>query len=302
MASKSNNWSTTRFCEILSKYQPFAGRAARIGYHHLQIKNGAIIRRDAVDENLNRRIGNLEHITTARDDDTFRIRTPRHDDVADALCSLRASPISLPPPSPMLTVDQLSDIVQMVVETIRPPAKDDNPLALARLEHYISQGLTVKFDRVQDKLIPWIKKCRALRANAIWREATYCTVGDITYDILTDFTKKTEPAIRSQAASRWTPKNQIKSLRQDNPDFYYPRILGLVVIRSVTDEFYTTLQNYAGIELSNDGPLLLWLTLTHFHTSTISYMARLKSDIREQSLAITYFEFYYLVYRIRHPS
>jgi len=149
MASKSNNWSTTRFCEILSKYQPFAGRAARIGYHHLQIKNGAIIRRDAVDENLNRRIGNLE----------------------------------------------LSYIVKMVVETIRPLAKDDNPLALARLEHYISQGLTVKFDRVQDKLIPWIKKCCALHANAIWREATYCTVGDITYDILTDFTKKMEPTI-----------------------------------------------------------------------------------------------------------
>lgn len=186
----------------------------------------------------------------------------------------------------MLTVDQLSDIVRMVVETIRPPAKDNNPLVLARLEHYISQGLTVKFDRVQDKLIPWIKKCCALHANAIWREATYCTVGDITYDILTDFTKKMEPTIWSQAASRWTPKNQIKSLRQDNPDFYYPRILGLVVIRSVTDEFYTTLQNYAGIELSNDGPLLLWLTLTHFHTSTISYMARLKSDIRDQSLAM----------------
>jgi len=34
---------------------------------------------------------------------------------------------------------------------------------------------------------------------------------------------------------------------------------------SLVDEFYTTLQNYAGIELSDDGPLLLWLTLTHFH-------------------------------------
>jgi len=82
--------------------------------------------------------------------------------------------------------------------------------------------------------------------------------------------------------------NQTNSLRQDHPDLYNPRIQGLVMFQSVADEFYITLQNYAGIELSNDGPLLLWLILTHFHTSRVSYMARIRSDIRDHSLSVHY--------------
>jgi hypothetical protein len=60
--------------------------------------------------------------------------------------------------------------------------------------------------------------------------------------------------------------------------------LGKVVIGSVTDEFYTTLQNYAGDELASDGPLLLWLILTHFHTSTVTYHESLKQLIRRRDL------------------
>jgi len=212
--------------------------------------------------------------------------SPPHDDVAFTLYSLRASPVNTPPPaSPMVTTDQLKDILNSVLNTVKPQSKEDNPFALARLEHYISQGLTLKFDGAQDNLIPWIKKFRALRANAVWREATYLSYEENTYDILSDFTKIKESVIRSQASARWTLPNQAKCLRQDCPELFFPRILGLVVIRSVTDEFYTTLQNYAGVELSNDGPLLLWLILTHFHTSTISYMSKIRSDIRQRSLA-----------------
>jgi hypothetical protein len=58
-----------------------------------------------------------------------------------------------------------------------------------------------------------------------------------------------------------------------------------VVVSSVTDDFYTTLQNYAGDELASDGPFLLWLILTHFHTSTITYQEQLKSQLRLRSLA-----------------
>jgi hypothetical protein len=36
--------------------------------------------------------------------------------------------------------------------TIKPQPKEENPLALARLEHYISQGLTLKLDGTQDNV------------------------------------------------------------------------------------------------------------------------------------------------------
>jgi hypothetical protein len=91
--------------------------------------------------------------------------------------------------------------------------------------------------------------------------------------------------IRAQASIRWTPENQIKSLKVEHPDLFYPRSLGTVVIKSVTNDFYTTLQNYADIELSDDGLLLLWLILTHLHTSTITYKEKLRAGIRSRSLA-----------------
>jgi hypothetical protein len=103
-------------------------------------------------------------------------------------------------------MDQLSDIVRMVAATVRPLAKEENPLALAHLEHFISQGFSLKFDRIQEKLIPWIKKFRALRANAIWREATYITIADTTYNLLTDFTKVLESIICSQALKEPSPR------------------------------------------------------------------------------------------------
>jgi hypothetical protein len=39
-------------------------------------------------------------------------------------------------------------------------------------EHYISQGLSSKFDGTQEILAPWIKKFKSLGANALWRETS----------------------------------------------------------------------------------------------------------------------------------
>jgi len=157
----------------------------------------------------------IYNIPNDADSNTPRADTsPPHDDVAFTLYSLRASPVNTPPPaSPMVTTDQLKDILNSVLNTVKPQSKEDNPFALARLEHYISQGLTLKFDGAQDNLIPWIKKFRALRANAVWREATYLSYEENTYDILSDFTKIKESVIRSQASARWTLPNQAKCLR-----------------------------------------------------------------------------------------
>jgi hypothetical protein len=109
-------------------------------------------------------------------------------------------------------------------------------------------------------------------------------VGDKRYDILSDFTKIKEETVKQQATSRWTPE-ELKSLHPEHPELFYACILGKVVISSITDEFYTTLQNYAGDELASDDPLLLWLILTHFHTSTVTYHEGLKQQIRTRDLA-----------------
>jgi hypothetical protein len=189
----------------------------------------------------------------------------------------------------MLSATQFQELLQCVTNTLKntsPPGvlKDDHLHQVARSEHYISQGLTSKFDGKRETLAPWIKKFRTLRSNALWREATYLTINTKRYDILSDFTKIKETDIKPLATTRWTPENQLKSLRPEHSDLFYARILGKVVISSITDEFYTTLQNYAGDDLASDGPLLLWLILTHFHTSTITYHEGLKQQIRSRDL------------------
>jgi len=163
--------------------------------------------------------------------------------------------------------------------------REDNPLHLARLEHFVSQGISLKFDGDQEKLILWIKRFRTLWTNAVWHQATYITHNGKTYDLLTEFIKITESVIKEQAITRWTPENWTKSLSQDNPALFYARILGKVIANSATNEFYTTLQNYSSVDLSNDGPYLLRLILSHFHTSTITYNERVRSAIRTCSLS-----------------
>jgi hypothetical protein len=189
-----------------------------------------------------------------------------------------------------LTSDQFHHLVLNITESIRSSTvpsvpREDNPFAVARAEVYISQGLTFKFDGTTDSLAPWIKKFKSLRSSALWHEATYLTHAGTTYDILTEFTKIKEAYVKPQAEQRCTQENHLKSLKPENTTLFYARILGKVVISSVTDDFCTILQNYAGDELASDGPYLLWLLLTHFHTSTITYQDQLKTKIRGRTLA-----------------
>jgi len=162
--------------------------------------------------------------------------------------------------------------------------KDDSPFAIARAEYYISQGLPFKFDGTHEKLAPWIKKFKTLRGNALWREATYFTHEGQKFDLLTDFTRIKESTIKAKALDRCSSGNHDKSLKPEHTEFFYPRISGKVIVDSITDEFYTILQNYAGDDLAGDGPFLLWLLLTHFHTSTITYQEQIKHQIRTRSL------------------
>lgn len=105
--------------------------------------------------------------------------------------------------TPILSVHQFESLFLHPQDSIHGETplqtKDENPLALAWLEYYISQELTFQFDGNKEKLIPWIKKFRALRSNALWCKAPYITVGGVTYDLLVDSTKIKESVIKEQA-------------------------------------------------------------------------------------------------------
>jgi len=167
--------------------------------------------------------------------------------------------------------------------TANTKPREDNPLHLARLEHFVSQGISLKFDGDKEKLIPWIKRFRTLWTNAAWHQATYVTV----------MVKPIHNWIRQdQWVSHQGTSHYLLDSREPNkelisrpPSFILCSHLGKVIANSFTDEFYTKLQNYSSVDLSNDGPYLLWLILSHFHTSTITYNERVRSAIRTRSLS-----------------
>jgi hypothetical protein len=161
-----------------------------------------------------------------------------------------------------------------------------DPLTLARLEHFLCQGLSSKFDGSPEKLPTWLLKFKDLWEQHPWRSATYfksATTAD-SLDILTDFLKIKEPEIRAQATLHWQTAVKQEAYKANTPEFF-ARILGRVIVNSVTEDLHTTLQTCAGPHVSNDGPLLLWLLLTHFHSSTITYLSQLTDKIRSRSLS-----------------
>jgi hypothetical protein len=97
--------------------------------------------------------------------------SPTEDDVAATLARLHQN---LPPPPPALYLpySQLEQLLNSVLsQQNQPKTKDDNLLNQARLEHFVSQGTSLKFDGDQEKLVPWIKRFRSLRTNAVWQSA-----------------------------------------------------------------------------------------------------------------------------------
>jgi hypothetical protein len=104
--------------------------------------------------------------------------SPDRAEVADALSFLCHLPPALALPhwsaAPMLTMEQLQEIIVQLTDSIKvfgthTSARDNNPFCS---EHYISQGLSSKFDGTQEILAPWIKKFKSLGANALWRETS----------------------------------------------------------------------------------------------------------------------------------
>ncbi len=57
------------------------------------------------------------------------------------------------------------------------------------------------------------------------QSSAYIMINNMAYDPLVNFRKNKETKIQAQAKKRGSIENQIKSLKQDQPHLFYPRIL-----------------------------------------------------------------------------
>jgi hypothetical protein len=94
---------------------------------------------------------NQAHHDTEHSSEGTTARSPMEDEVVDALRDMRFDrPMTQ---TPMLSFDQFQDLLTCVTESLKTK-KEDNPLNMARLESYISNGLSFKFDGNENKLVP----------------------------------------------------------------------------------------------------------------------------------------------------
>jgi hypothetical protein len=69
---------------------------------------------------------------------------------------------------------------------------------------------------------------------------------DKTYDLLQDFTKIPEIEIKKQTIARWSEPTLVANQAKRNTKEFHNKFLTSFLSNSVTDSFYTTLQNRAG--------------------------------------------------------
>jgi hypothetical protein len=103
-------------------------------------------------------------------------------------------------------------------------------------------------------------------------------------DLTRHFTQVSETDITNAATERWTSTTvAIDKITLDHPTFN-ARILGRLIMSSITDTFSITIINRVPQDLRNDGPLLLWTVCNHIHHNNIAFVETIKNKIRNATL------------------
>jgi hypothetical protein len=90
----------------------------------------------------------------------------------------------------------------------------------------------------------------------------------------------------NEARQRWlSPTVNLDKHTVDHPT-YNTRVLGHLLLRSLTDDFSLAIINRIPQEFRNDGPLiLLWTICNNIHRNNIAFIESIKSKIRDTKLS-----------------
>jgi hypothetical protein len=155
----------------------------------------------------------------------------------------------------------------------------------ARYEEISTKGIKPLYDGSKDKLIPFLTKLDLRRQHEGWSPATYVTVAHKKYDLTTHFALLTETDMKTATLGRWTSSNIDQDKHTVGHATYNSRLLGMVIMNSITDDFMTTLVHKVPMELRNDGTFLLWAVSHNIHHNNIAFHEHIRNKIRTSTLA-----------------
>ncbi len=151
---------------------------------------------------------------------------------------------------------------------------------IAKYEDIICKGIKPAYDGSPDQLIPFLNRLDIRRQDESCYPSTNFTVAGKSYDLTRHFTQVSGDDITRAAEDRWkSPTIASDKLTLDHPMFN-ARVLGRLLMASITDTFSITTINRVPQNLRKDGPLLLWTVCNHIHRNNIAFIETIKTKIR----------------------
>jgi hypothetical protein len=164
------------------------------------------------------------------------------------------------------------------------PTKTTDYYNNACYEDIICKPLKPTYDGTADQLVPFLNRLDIRRQDESWYPITFVHIGHNTYDLLRHFAKIDESVILQQAKLRW----ESITLLQDKFSFEHPtynaRVLGRLLLGSITDDFCLTVIHRIPQEYRKDGVVILWTICNNIHRNNVAFFETIKGKIRESTL------------------
>jgi hypothetical protein len=155
---------------------------------------------------------------------------------------------------------------------------------IAKYEDIVCKGIKPSYDGSPDNLIPFLNRLDIRRQDESWYPTTIVIINGKSFDLTRHFVQVSEDDILKAAQQRWTsPSIATDKLTLDHPTFN-ARVLGRLLMASITDTFSITIINRIPQDLHNDGPLILWTVCNHIHRNNIAFVETIKTKIRNATL------------------
>jgi len=135
------------------------------------------------------------------------------------------------------------------------------------------------YDSSEDNLVPFLTKLELCRQHEGWASATFVTVAGKKYDLTTHFSLLTEADMQAATTDHWSSPDAEKDKHTVGHPTYNARLLSIVLMSSITDDFMTTLIHKVPTALHNNGTYLLWSVSHNIHHNNIAFHEHIREKI-----------------------
>lgn len=154
----------------------------------------------------------------------------------------------------------------------------------AKYEEISCRAIKPSYDGSEEHLIPFLTRLDLRRQNEGWAPATYITINDTQYDLTCHFACVDETDITTIAKTRWTSTSIDHDKHTVGHITYQSRLLAMVILNSITDDFMTVLIHRVPQSLRNDGTFLLWSLCHNIHRNNVAFTEKIREKITTATL------------------